>query len=72
MDKILHDLIRTLNYGNYGIFLIIWVMQDFVHQQYEFLTIETLLLRILYRYLIKLWTLWARDPKSEGQLTPKP
>ena len=47
-------------------------MQDFVHQQYEFLTIETLLLRILYRYLIKLWTLWARDPKSEGQLTPKP
>ena len=32
MDKILHDLLRTLNYGNYGIFLI-WVMQDFVRQQ---------------------------------------
>ena len=25
--------LRTLNYGNYGIFLIMGKMQDFVHQQ---------------------------------------
>ena len=33
MDKILHDPKEPKLYGNYGIFLIMRVMQDFDHQQ---------------------------------------